>query len=1779
MKRLFDSLSSLLSLSCALLRASSKRERERKKERDLHPFRRAGLFDATTEAELLEQQRQFLERRRDEKSTDESAPAATAVRVGHRQSRRGDVERTTQSAFLMRKKEDDKTTTTTTAGRDGDEERRNGEEATKGGGEERVAGNEAAGEDFGPFVVEEASLKIIERDTSNVIPTAPTAKGGSEKRGFPKAEHRSKEGGSKEDPKIMSKFARRRAEMRGEKILDVREPDARRAGGRSAGDASALAAASTSTIIPEHEDKDVAAETKRVLESMSVEDALKQKKELEEKMDPKMVAFFRNRNRNRNNNMNMNMNKSEDKGSTAPRSENHQNSSKYNKGTSKKPDAMKLMKANVDPMSRVHAADVRFTASGEPIVPVEHYKNISAQEGRIPAPTERDFVRTGGLFNKPNIAASTSIEECDDPGYTLLEARQLCVSSVPGQRALGYRLLANVFKSARRFGHAPERVATEEPQELPLGSTWAGIWVSAVVDVGAVSLVRRGLDDSNPLVFSSAALAMRELCCGRGGGGVFGTEERLMSQLESFAGVPSISKAYSVVTCHAPIWRESRDDAPKGGRGYEPKAWEPAGGVIEINQSTNLVCCDEEDEEIENKVMQAATTGAKLDPEAEAELRRIESERAVDPIAAFLRAKTLERVRYLLEMERSPVAEIPLLQFLSTAATHSTSAAVAVAKCPRLLDLLCERVTSFTSSSSSSAPPEGVNPIAARAYVLETICAIIRVAGPRVVFEVSDMSNDRVNIAHSAVQLVASIKPMEDFEPSSANCWRQAMRLWSLCANRNVPTCPTADDYFSLLANCVDVDPSNVSNEGYETVRESFNAFSSFCSNQKNMKASMPLLEKICIFASHWILKNHESFSATGARSRFAFASAAFYLDSANLAGIVYKGNEEDVEDDESSNTRRRLANALSRACDILLRELAADYARGVIASSEFYKARASRGVAMHGVLCVLKTLAAGGNESEENEEMRKSSEDEYIKSIAQNKALEAIDTLCAAMYRETVGVERARRADVKMRQQRARHRGFSMDVRGGDARAARGQISPKSGSSPNRPKKQSIAGSTGSPIDDIGLLSSSPPLSSGGLIHTNEALVKKRMSFDTTSNAISAAFQQKARIGKTEEVAATLVAEDKNLPKRTQTEDPSPALGAVREGFATDQSSSAQKRVGGADFDRTSDRNDELEKLYFDNYSGEESAQEAHAHEVTTFMGLRAFWASAALPTQRALVEALEILERFGLPEIVDDEFAPPMDEEEKKCRKNHQRAEYTKTCLYATATLLRSLPPGAGSLARLALKNGFMSMQSLDVALDATRSALLDAEGDFTNTANNMTPSNMTNVISATQECGVILSLAAQTLVPPAESCRDALLGGYTIEFTTAPEAREYGCDPIKSVLPTFSDWFFAPVSPSSAVRGWDVASVSSNLSLVLGYEKLHASTIVELNSSKKLAAISNVFLKEMVIWRDPAVTAPLASLTDLYWSQTVFEFLQNDAMQTASSPLGYTKRIKPKEKSLSDPLSVAEGSGDASVSSALAIAFGTTSYADALFGRHVSFWLRSDVSPKARASCWIALRENLSLHLLPSIAKLVEPIHSHVILPRGGEQDPEMFELYISSLESGDLDKWFASWEKFEGWDYGSNGSRGARLPFEAPPVPVALVVHAIAHVVLGGAGGNALQKKTIRRLLLKDRTGTYLRAIMNTPLMLRRRPRFASTSAKTNAGELHESPFGWGFCFGKFGKWEDMSPRRSVLLDACGEDEELLRLLRHALVACKLATRESMDVHASEMSVEKTSSFYA
>ena len=148
----------------------------------MHPSSRFGRPLPTTEEELLEEQRAFLERK--------ETPAAKALRKEKRTNDEDDDEK--------------------------EEEEEEEEE------EETNASNNMNNVEK-PFVVEEASLKIVERDTSTVIPTPPTKRDdGSETRGFPKAEHRSKEGGGgngdDNDPKILSKFARRRAEMRGRRF-------------------------------------------------------------------------------------------------------------------------------------------------------------------------------------------------------------------------------------------------------------------------------------------------------------------------------------------------------------------------------------------------------------------------------------------------------------------------------------------------------------------------------------------------------------------------------------------------------------------------------------------------------------------------------------------------------------------------------------------------------------------------------------------------------------------------------------------------------------------------------------------------------------------------------------------------------------------------------------------------------------------------------------------------------------------------------------------------------------------------------------------------------------------------------------------------------------------------------------------------------------------------------------------------------------------------------------------------------------------------------------------------------------------------------------------------------------------------------------------------------------------------------------------------------------------------------------------------------------------------
>ena len=119
----------------------------------------------------------------------------------------------------------------------------------------------------------------------------------------------------------------------------------------------------------------------------------------------------------------------------------------------------------------------------------------------------------------------------------------------------------------------------------------------------------------------------------------------------------------------SPLWRSEPEDAPCGGSGFEPIAWEHAVEEIRLAEDSTVELAEEPDqvEEGLNKQMME---------------RRQATEQAADPIAALLRMGILQRLRYLLEVERTPQAEVFTHELLEAFTRHSKAAANAVAKCP-----------------------------------------------------------------------------------------------------------------------------------------------------------------------------------------------------------------------------------------------------------------------------------------------------------------------------------------------------------------------------------------------------------------------------------------------------------------------------------------------------------------------------------------------------------------------------------------------------------------------------------------------------------------------------------------------------------------------------------------------------------------------------------------------------------------------------------------------------------------------------------------------------------------------------------------------------------------------------------------------------------------------------------------------------------------------------------------------------------------------------------------
>ena len=568
-----------------------------------------------------------------------------------------------------------------------------------------------------------------------------------------------------------------------------------------------------------------------------------------------------------------------------------------------------------------------------------------------------------------------------------------------------------------------------------------------------------------------------------------------------------------------------------------------------------------------------------------------------------------------------------------------------------------------------------------------------------------------------------------------------------------------------------------------------------------------------------------------------------------------------------------------------------------------------------------------------------------------------------------------------------------------------------------------------------------------------------------------------------------------------------------------------------------------------------------------TVWMGQQPIIAASKLALQRAVVVAMEILDKAFTKTAAStsgkSRLGSPTRLTSGEERKHVQ--EDISTTVDAALSLISCLPPGSGILASQAMNAGIYSVRVLEPLLRKTKQALGDAEVVIRES------SEEEKQRLAIRETGVQLAVAAVTLVPPAEIAREALLGGFAMEMTTPAEAKALStpglCDPIGSLLQGHPLWYLAPCSPRTTIQGWGTAGIACTLSLLMGMELAKVPRVRVIRPALKMSAIGAVYVQGPTVWRDPAVSAPLGLLTDLYWRRMVKNYIQSYHQGVRGYSMDLGSFASEGVGGLNDPLNQARGAGDAAAAAAMVNAFAADSFGDALFARHTAMWLRVRVSPKARAAAWIALSEGMALHLLPCASAMVPPAAAYVFFPPGGEPDPTMRELYIKSLETGALDKALSGWA---GEDYPTKGKN-------SPPITAALAIHALAHVILSPGQGAAVAVETLHRILNRPNTSVILRALIHTPLTIKRRPSFACASVGA-----HKTPFGNGFVYGKRGQDIDIPPRRTLLLDVCGNDRILVGKVENALVEAGLMQRDDVSALSARLSasaqIHQQSDFY-
>ena len=545
-------------------------------------------------------------------------------------------------------------------------------------------------------------------------------------------------------------------------------------------------------------------------------------------------------------------------------------------------------------------------------------------------------------------------------------------------------------------------------------------------------------------------------------------------------------------------------------------------------------------------------------------------------------------------------------------------------------------------------------------------------------------------------------------------------------------------------------------------------------------------------------------------------------------------------------------------------------------------------------------------------------------------------------------------------------------------------------------------------------------------------------------------------------------------------------------------------------------------------------------SNDPTVWMGELPVVAAAQLALKRAVIVAMEILDK-----AYTHENAPSTGQSRLSGTPRNERRDLQNNVaetVEATLSLISALPPSAGVYAAQAMSAGLYSPRVLDPLLRLTKGAL----GDAASVVESSSEEDKERL--AIRETGVNLLAAAVSIVPPADVVREALLGGFAMELTTPAEAKSLASPgpsvAAASLLPGHPLWFLAPCSLRTTIQGWGTAGVACALSLLMGMEIAKVPSLRSIRPALKMSAIGGVYAQGPNVWRDPAVSAPLGLLTDLYWRRMVKNYIQAYQQGVRGYSMDLGSFSSAGEGSLNDPLHQAHGSGDAAAAAAMVNAFTSDSFGDALFARHVAMWLRVRVPPKARAAAWIALSEGIALHLLPCASAMIPPAAAYVFFPPGGEPDPTMRELYVKSIESGALDKALIGWSGDEWPTAGRN----------APPISAALAIHALAHIVLSPSAGVSVAVETVRRILNRPNTSVVLRALLHTPLTIKRRPSFACASVGA-----HKTPFGNGFVYGKRGQCIDIPPRRTLLLDVCRQDPSLVAAVENALVEADLLQR--------------------